>query len=316
MLMGKRLHNKEFQQMVPLLREKGFYEHQEQRKIEWPEYNLSQIENAKTTLEFIRDEVDKAEYLDTTGKEGKPLTDPKDLAKAILVCEALGLTEREAEGWLDILGSFLGIYQHLDDRTIGDGYDKVEVLHILKQIFDNTKSSDGNLAGDGTGLERTRKQNYESENKYGEYMTNIVDSREIVQAFDITGTQECRIMYKLIDQVEGDKLTLDAGFNDRKLVEKIDKLGITPFVFPKKNNVLNGKLAWKQMYLELYLDVMQWLIEYHQRSHAESFYSSFKRKNQPIMKRRPTCILNQVTARIILHNRRKLAYFNKLADAS
>lgn len=316
MLMEKRLPNKEFQQMVPLLREKGFYENdKESRKIVWPEYNLSQIENAKDTLVFIRDEVDKTKCINTKGKTGRPLTDPKDLAKAILICEALGFTEREAEGWLDIIGPFVGIYQHLDDRTIGDAYDRIEVLHILKQVFDNSKTSDGNLSGDGSGLEVSRKQNYESAKCYGEYIVNIVDSREIVQAFDISGKQECKIMHLLVEQVNGNTLVLDAGFNDRKLVAKINELGITPFVFPRKNNKLNGRFAWKLMYLELYYDVMQWLTNYHQRSHAESFYSSFKRKNKPLIKRRPVCRLTQITARIILHNRRKLSYFNKLADS-
>ena len=46
-----KLPNKEFRQMVPLLREKEFYEPEEPRKISWPEYNLSQIEDAKETLE-------------------------------------------------------------------------------------------------------------------------------------------------------------------------------------------------------------------------------------------------------------------------
>ena len=311
-----KLPNKEFRAMVPLLREKDFYEHEEPRKISWPEYNLSQIENAYETLKFIKDSVDNAEYLDTKGKTGRPLTDPKSLAKTILLCEELGLTERSAQGWLKIIDPFLGIYEQLDDRTIGNAYDKPEVIYILKQIFDNSKTSDGILAGDGTGLETSRKQNYEEDKKYGTYMTSIVDSREIVQAFDISGKHECQAMYNLIEQVDGNSLRLDVGFNDRDLVVKIDKLGMTPYVFPKKNNNLNGRLAWQTMYLELYYDVMQWLTEYHQRSHSESFHSSLKGRNKILMKRRPLCQLSQITARIILHNRRRLSYFNKLAKAS
>ena len=307
-----RLPTKQFQQMVPLLREQDFYEAEKSRKISWPEYNLSQIEDAKETLLFIKNSVDEAEYLILNGKAGKPLTDPKDLAKAILICEALGFTERKAEGWLEVIGPFVGIKQHLDDRTIGDAYDKGEVLYILKQIFKKTKNSDGKLSGDGTGLETSRKQNYETNKKAGEFMTSIVDSREIVQAFDISGKQECKIMHSLIEEVSGDSLRLDAGFNDRKLVRKIAELGMIPYVFPKKNNILNGDLAWKLMYLELYLDVMQWLTEYHIRSHTESFHSSFKRKYGLITKRRPMAQLSQVTARIILHNQRRLIYFNKL----
>lgn len=311
-----KLPNKQFRAMVPLLREKGFYEPEEKRPISWPEYNLSQIEDAYETLTFIRDSVDKAEYLNTKGKTGRPLTDPKSLAKAVLLCEGLGLTERSAQGWLKMLGPFLDIPEQLDDKTIGDAYDKVEVAYILKQIFDSSKNSDGRLSGDGTGLENSRKQNYESSKKYGTYMTSIVDSREVVQAFDISGKQECQAMHHLIEQVKGDSLRLDAGFNDRELVRKIDELGMKPFVFPKKSNNLNGMFAWKTMYLELYYDVMGWLTEYHQRSHTESFHASFKAKNGLLMKRRPLCQLSQTTARIILHNRRRLSYFNKLAKAS
>ena len=311
-----KLPNKEFRAMVPLLREKDFYELEEPRKISWPEYNLSQIENAYETSTFIRESVDKAQYLDTKGKTGRPLTDPKILAKAVLLCETLGLTERAAQGWLKIIGPFLGIYEQLDDKTIGDAYDKPEVAYILKQIFDNSKTSDGILSGDGTGLETSRKQNYESSKSYGNYMTTIVDAREIVQAFDISGKQECQAMHDLVEQVEGNSLRLDAGFNDRKLVTKISELGMVPYVFPKKNNNLNGRLAWQTMYLELYYDVIQWLTEYHQRSHAESFHSSFKGMNKLLMKKRSLCQLTQVTARIILHNRRRLSYFNKLAKAN
>lgn len=311
-----KLPNKEFRKMVLLLREKGFYEYEEQRPISWPEYNQSHIEEAAETLKFIRDTVDEANYLPTKGKAGKPLTDPKSLAKAILACEALGFTERKAQGWMKIISSFLEIREHLDDRTIGDAYDKPEVLYILKQIFEKNRDSNGILSGDGTGLETSRKQNYENNKKAGGYMTSIVDSREIVQAFDISGEQECRAMHKLIEKVYGNSLRLDAGFNDRELVRKIAERGMIPYVFPKSNNNLNGDLAWKNMYLELFFDVMHWLTEYHLRSHSESFHSSFKSVYGLITKRRVTSKLCQVTARIILHNRRRLSYFERLANAS
>lgn len=309
-----KLPTKQFQQMVPLLREKGFYEHKEPRKISWPEYNSAQIDEVIETLTFIREEVDKCQ-LTITKNVGRPLTNPKILAKAILTCEFLELTERKSQGWLKLLGPFLGIYQHLDDRVIGEAYNRPEVINILKQVFDNSKTSDGVLSGDGTGLETSRKQNYESDKNSGEYMTSILDSREIIQAFDISGTQECRIMHSLVEEVEGDSIRLDAGFVDRKLTQKIAELGMTPYIFPKKNIILNGSLAWKSMYLELYYGVWQWLSEYHQRSHTESFHSSFKRRNKILMKLRPCCQLSQITARIILHNKRRLIYYSKLANS-
>ena len=118
-----------------------------------------------------------------------------------MIAEAFGFRERESQGWIKILGSCVGIHQELDERVIGDAYDHPEVLFILKQVFEKSKTSDGKLAGDGTGLETTRKQNYESDKKTGEYMTSIVDSREVVQAFDVSGKQECRAMHELIEKL-------------------------------------------------------------------------------------------------------------------
>lgn len=308
-----KLPNKEFRQIVPLLREKEFYEPEEKRQIFWPEYSQAQIEEAKETLEFIRDKIEEVDMPSMEGKVGKPLTNPLSLAKAVLACEAFKFTERGGQGWIEILSPFLNIHEDLDDRTIGDAYDKREILFILKQVFDKTKTSDGKLSGDGTGLETSRKQNYESTKKAGNFLTSIVDSREIVQAFDVSGEDECKAMHRLIEGVYGDSLRLDAGFNDRELVKKIVEEGMIPFVFPKKNNNLNGSLAWKSMYLELMLDVMHWLTEYHQRSHCESFHSSLKSKWGIVTKHRVSSKLCQITARIILHNRNRLAYFKRIA---
>lgn len=311
-----KLPNKEFRQMVPLLREKEFYEPEKPRETSWPEYNFSQIVEARELLDFIKEQVDLCSLPDQKSKVGRPLTNPKSLAKAVLINEALGFTERISQGWFSILGPYVGTYEEIDDRVIGEAYDRIEVARILRQIFKNTKSSDGILAGDGSGLEKSRKENYEAAKRYASYMISIVDSREIVQAFELGERGECKVMKKLIEEVEGDSLRLDAGFNDRELVKKIADLEMVPYVFPRSDNKLNGSLAWKSMYLELYYDVMTWLTEYHQRSHCESFHSSFKRKNRLLMKIRPMARLNQVMARIILHNRRRISYFSKLANAS
>jgi len=94
----KRLPTKQFQKLVPKLRKKGFYGHKELRPIFWSEYTLAQIEEAKETLCFIRNAVDECKQLNSKGRVGRPLTDPKDLAKAILISEFLQLPERQAQG--------------------------------------------------------------------------------------------------------------------------------------------------------------------------------------------------------------------------
>jgi len=302
--------NRAFRKFVPKLREKGFYKSQEKRLINWKEYTLSQIKEVQI-LDKITLLVDSF-ILQKTRSFGRPVTNPKDLAKAILVAELLGLPERQAQGWINLLASKVGINSYLDDRTIGRAYSRLEVLEILKQVFEKTKTSNGILLGDGTGLETTRKQNYESDKKKTEnYLVSIVDSREIVQAFEMNN-KECSTMHSLIKEVKGTSLCLDAGFVDRKLTREISELGIKPFIFPKKNLDLNGSIYWRKMFLELFYETQNWLKEYHQRSHAESFHSSFKRKNRPLMKFNSFSKLVQLTARIIIHNLRKQNYYSML----
>ena len=310
--MFMKVINREFRRLVPKLRKGGFYKSQEKRVIEWKECTLSQINEVKI-LDKIKSLVDTFDARNVRSF-GRPLTNPKDLAKAILVAELLGLPERQAQGWINLLAPKVGIKSVLDDRTIGRAYNRLEVLQILKQVFDKTKTSDGKLMGDGTGLETTRKQNYETEKKKTEnYLVSIIDSREIVQAFEINN-KECPIMHSLIREVKGTSLCLDAGFVDRELTRKIADLGIKPFIFPKKNLNLNGCIHWKKMFLDLFNDTQNWLKIYHQRSHTESFHSSFKRKNKPLMKFNSFSKLVQLTARIIIHNLRKQSYYSILKD--
>ncbi len=302
--------NRAFRKFVPKLRKKGFYKSQEKRLINWKEYTLSQIKDVQI-LDKITLFVDSFS-LQEIKSFGRPATNPKDLAKAILVAELLGLPERQAQGWINLLASKVGINSYLDDRTIGRAYSRLEVLEILKQVFEKTKTSNGILLGDGTGLETTRKQNYETDKKKTEnYLVSIVDSREIVQAFEINN-KECPTMHSLIKEVKGTSLCLDAGFIDRKLIREISELGIKPFIFPKKNLNLNGSIHWRKMFLELFYETQNWLKEYHQRSHAESFHSSFKRKNKSLMKFNSFSKLVQLTARIIIHNLRKQNYYSML----
>ena len=286
-----------------------FYDNKAPKEINWNAYTLSQISEAKETLLFIKREVDKCQ--NPKKKVGRP-SDYKTLTKAILVCGALEFTERKGQGWLEIIGPFIGINEMIDDRVIGNAYSRPEVAYILKQIFDRNKNSNGILAGDGTGIETSRRQNYENDcSTIKEFLTSIVDSREIIQAFDFSGKDEGKAMHSLIEEVEGDSLRLDAGFNDRELVRKIAEKGIIPYVYPNRINNINGSKGWSDMYLEFFTDVIYWLQEYYLRVHCESFHSSFKRVYGIMRKVKSHSKFVQISARIILHNRARLSYFSK-----
>ena len=152
------LPNQDFRLLVKSTRDPEFkkeiYEGQEQRKIVWSAYNLSQIKQVKETLNFIRESVN----LSYCPEVRSNATNPRYLAKAILISEMIQSSEREAEGWVEILGPHVGIYEKIDDWVLGNGYSRPEVVRILYEIFLATRHSDGILMGDGTGLEKTRKQ--------------------------------------------------------------------------------------------------------------------------------------------------------------
>lgn len=306
--MKKRLPNTEFRRLVPKLRKRGLYKSKEKRSIDWKKYNEAQTEEALTLLDKINDLVDSCEVkkLSDLGRKG---VNPKILSKVILLCEILHFTERQAQSWIALLASNINLTSKLDDRTIGRAYNNLEVQYLLKQIFEKTKYSDGILSGDGSGLETTRKQNYESDKLTSEYFTSVVDSREIVQAFEMSRSER-KAMKKMIEEIKGNSLRLDAGFVDRELTAKIAEFGMKPIIFPNKKLNLNGRISWKAMYLELFFETQEWLREYHQRSHCESFHSSFKRKNKPLLKNNSISRLTQLTARIIIHNLRKLSYYD------
>lgn len=319
---------KQLQQKVKEMSKKGFYKAKSQRRIDWSAYTLNQINDVLDTVYFIREEVDTIHRPRKHQSVGRPPTDAGALAKAILFLEHLGIPERRGEGWITLMGPRLGIDKRIDDRVLGKAYQRLDVIDVLEEVFKRNITCDGQMGGDGTGLERSRKENYESTKRKGLYMTSIVDSREVVQAFDITGEQECQVMHTLVREVaeilktdvnrilKKAKLTLDRGFVDRKLAQLIEDSGIIPYIFPKKNNVLRsrGYPGWKRMLLNLIQDVQAWLEEYHIRSHTESFHSSFKRIFGIITKRLDSSTYTQVLARIIHNNRRKTNYHEMIAS--
>lgn len=321
--MGKN-EEKQLKEKIKLARSKGFYKGNIQKKVDWSAYTLNQIDDILDTIKFINTSVDKIDWILPNNIVGRPPIHPKKLAKAILFIELLGIPERKAEGWLKLLKHHLNIRDNLDDRVIGKAYENDAVRSILKQVFNNNCENNGIFCGDGSGLEKSRKENYESTKKKGLYITTIVDSRQIVQSFSLESKQECPLMHDLVKELSKKlsdnpqirkKLTLDAGFVDRKLTELISNSNMEPFIFPKKNLTFRakGSLAWKKMLNWFIKDIQGWLKEYHIRSNVESFFSSLKRIFGIVTKRNHNSIYVQVLCRAIHNNRRKLKY-HAMAD--
>ena len=99
------LPNKQFRKLVEFVNEeredksKKIYVDREPRKVDWKAYTFSQVNNIKESLIFINNEVEKC-FLPPK-KVGRPF-DVKLYTKVVLVCEMFGLTERNAQGFIEI----------------------------------------------------------------------------------------------------------------------------------------------------------------------------------------------------------------------
>jgi len=119
----KRLPNEQFRKLVKFINDgredktKKIYEDKEPREINWNAYTISQINEAKEILLFIKKEVDKCEM--PPKKVGRPLTNPK--AKAIILM-VMGLGEKCISSFLQML--FLGLQNIIKEFIV-----KVFILH-------------------------------------------------------------------------------------------------------------------------------------------------------------------------------------------
>ncbi len=82
-----RHSTEELRELVPKVRETGFYVPQAQRGIDWSAYTANQILDIIDTLHFIGSEVDRIHAPRKINKIGRPATDAGVLAKILLFIE-------------------------------------------------------------------------------------------------------------------------------------------------------------------------------------------------------------------------------------
>lgn len=316
--MVERKIQTELRRIVTEIRNKEFdYEKREEKPRDFNAYTLAQLSEAKEVLTFIRDTVDKVQLLPSAQGKGRPPFSSKELAKSILTMQFLQASERVAVGWLELLGPFLGLKQTPDDRVLGKAYENSEVIYILEKVYEQTAETIAGketvFATDSTGLEETRKQNYESDkNKsaYPKLTSSVSVSLHVVAAYKFSrNVGDTTAFPSLIPQLQSqtvEEMSLDAGFLSRDICNSVaEELKAVPFILPKTNSTVkaNGSSAWKNMLLSLVSSPQKWLSSYYNREQTESFHSSFKRRfAKPLQRRKPVAQGTEALARIILSN--------------
>ena len=148
------------------------YQPKEKERIDWTSYDYAQIHEISDMLRNIRDMVDLAcVRLAIEVKppcRGRPPVYAGDKAKAILMQQYFGTSNRVTEGLLILFKEKLNI-DEFSYKTVERAYDDFDVKRILCEVSKITQepvSNDEHIVSiDGTGLPTSIKQNYEREKK-------------------------------------------------------------------------------------------------------------------------------------------------------
>lgn len=310
-----------FDQLMRDIKQGDFkYQSKPETEIDWTAYSQAKVNELRFIVQYIRQTVDSIILPEKPAGRGQPEKDAHDLAKAVLLQQYLQTNERTAEGWVDLLAPRLGISADFKWRSIARAYEREDVRYILERVFEqSTRPVQGvahSFSGDSTGLEQSRKQNYEkdahSEKSAGYLKLTTVMSNEfhVVTSFELSQNRgDCPMFEKTFPQTaetqDIHRMNLDAGFLSRNICTLIEQTGGLPFIYPKMGITLRkqGSRAWKDMLLEFLRDPQEWLRWYHERSNQESWYSAFKRRfAKPLQCRTDVTKASEVCARVIVEN--------------
>lgn len=307
------------------------------KHIDWPSYDLAQLNEMSDYLILVReiiDEIHRELGAIDQGREGKPPKSCFDKAKAIMMQEYFEVSNRVAAGLVRVFKEKLNIRELLTYKDIERAYENPYVILVLKLLFEKTngpvQGKESHITGDGTGLPASIKQNYE--NDKGDEKKMVLYDRMVfmmgaeykllsaVEVIEGTGSEkdhiiplleETRSLHKGIRTVSYD----GAAFTYDIMDYIANDLKASPRILPPVTAVLktHGCMAKKRMLLDFIHCTQQWLREYHVRSNSESRNSEDKRVfPRPLLKRLDNRRFVEGYAEAYRYNVRKLVYVHYL----
>lgn len=317
------------------------YDSKTPQKRDWSQYDRAQINEITDTLELIKTTVNRAwtrtpQHLKQRTGPGQPPTPAPDLVKALLVQQYFGASNRQAQGLVNLFREKLGIQSDFSYKTIERAYAYEHVRELMDRVFDETvhavSDKEEALGFDGTGLPTSLKTNYENDKTstkrgtkkaHWEYIiTGMGLKTQLFTDITILGSPHGSESPHLVDVLPEPGLfpnvklgVADAGFLSRANVQSLHDLGMTPRIFPKRNVSFRseGSSAWAPMLRAFIQDPWTWMREYHQRSIAETGYSTFKRAfPKPLRKKLQTRRHGEIHARKTASNLRRLSYLHHI----
>jgi len=338
---GRRSQQKLDQLIKDLKEDKFKYTSKKDEEIDWGRYDKVQINEINDMLLMIKEAVDVAyQRLNIEAKidkgSGRPSNNPADLAKALLMQQYFGVSNRIAVGLVILFKEKMRVSDTFSYKTIERAYENSLVTLILKEVFRMTqepvKDKEKVFAPDGTGLPRSMKLNWENDKGqeysykgYEKMITMIGCKYKIFSAVEITDhphDHESPYFQSLLHQTrEGydqiSSVPADSAYLSRDNCTMITGLDAIPRIYPKEGITLNkkGSSGWTEMLLDFIKDPQEWLREYHTRSIAETGFSTFKRDfPKPLRKRIKNRRKQEAFTRACDYNIKRLCYLKYLED--
>lgn len=332
----ERKVQRKFTQLIKDLNEgKIKYEPKKPKPIDWFSYTQAQINEIRDFLTLTKNLVDEAVRrlgpAPARAGPGRPVEKPaSDRAKAVLVQQFFQVSNRVAEGLVDLFAGKLGITSQLTYQDIERAYDNRDVLLIIKEVFDLTcepvRTKETEFSIDGTGLPASIKENYaeDKDRKSFDMFIGIIGVRyQLFTAFDIErgpvggeGPYLVPLLEETAQKVNRiDRVCGDAGYFSLDNIRAIARFGAVPRIYPREGAVINarGCMAKKRMLLDFVQNVQAWLRDYHSRSISETGNSVLKgRWTRPLLKRLDPRRLAEGCFKITTYNIRRLVYLSYL----
>lgn len=329
--MSERKTQRELDDIIGQLRNDEFkYKPKEEvNNVDWMSYTEAQINEINDYLLLVKKLVDEAAGDAKCQGVGRPPKSAADKAKAILIQQYFGASNRFTAGLVRLFREKLGIEEDLSYKCIERAYENQEVVLILKRVFDMTNEpvsdKETKFSIDGTGLPRTIKQNWvndkgdpEKRKGYDMLIGMVGTKHKLFTAVQIEEgpAGESPFFQPLLNHTAERYNTInlvcaDSAYLSRNNCKAVGTAGGIPRIYPKRGIKINkrGSKEWTNMLTALTRNPQKWLEDYHHRSISETCNSTVKqRSTKPIARKITTRRETEAFTRVCNYNIRRLAY--------
>jgi len=288
----------------------------------WSVYTLCQEQEKLMVYKIINDVIDCLNFSQTYKGNGRPNVILKEIIKELIIKQFNGFSSRRNKSELILVKGLGYINKEYHFTTLCKYLRKEEltpILHLIyKALADPLKSLENYFSTDATGfstfdkkrwveirLDLKEHKDYKKLHVVTGNLTNVITSVDVSE-----GTWHESPYFKILlkdtaKRFNVKEISADAGYLSRENCNTANKLGVMPYIMPKKNVSARskGSATWHRM-IRLWKNNESLFREhYHQRSNVESTFSMIKRKFGTYLRsKNDTAKFNEILLKVICHN--------------